>query len=76
LSDIKKRIAGEYAAMMQSEAWKDLEAWSKLERAASFQRVDDKPINELIVPFTCEERGIRKGILKVLQHAEQCREGV
>lgn len=72
----RQRRAGNYAAMMSSEAWKDLEKWAKEESAASHQRMDDTAASELNLAVICEERGLRKGIEKLLKHADYCRAGV
>ncbi len=62
--------------MMQSEAWQDLEKYANEERELSMKRMDAKSASDLSLGEVCEERGIRKGIFRVIQHAEFCREGV
>jgi hypothetical protein len=64
------------ATMMNMDAWKDLEEWASNERDASIKRVDDRAASDLNIGTVCEERGIRKGILKIIQHANQCKEGI
>lgn len=76
MNDAKKSLMNAYASMMQMDAWKDLERFAILERDASAKRIDDKPASELNLGSVCEERGIRKGLFKIIKHAEQCREGV
>lgn len=65
-----------YAQMVESAAWKDLERWADAERIESMKRVDDKDASALNLGTVCEERGIRKGLLKLIQHAHFCREGI
>jgi hypothetical protein len=65
-----------YAAMMEMEAWKDLVRFCEDERDTSMKRMDAKSAAELALGEVCEERGIRKGIFKVIQHAEFKREGI
>lgn len=76
MSEVKKGLAGAYAAMMQMDAWKDLARYADAECEASMIRQDSKPAVELIVQEVCEDRGIRKGMKKLIQHAEFCREGI
>jgi flagellar motility protein MotE (MotC chaperone) len=66
----RNRLASAYSAMMQSEAWKDLENFANGERESSMKRMDTKNASDLVLGEVCEERGIRKGIFKVIQHAE------
>lgn len=65
-----------YSRMMEDEAWQDLEQYAKNEQTASLKRIDDKPAADLSINSVCEERGFRKGILKILQHANECRNGI
>jgi hypothetical protein len=76
MNEAKKALANAYAIMMQTDAWKDLERYAIAERDASAKRIDDKPASDLNLGTVCEERGIRKGIFKLIQHAEFCKEGV
>jgi hypothetical protein len=76
ISDEKKERASAYQNMMQMPAWKDLEKYASEERISSMKRMDEKPAAILSLGDVCEERGIRKGIFKIIQHAEQCREGI
>lgn len=72
----KKSLTNAYASMMNMDAWEELVRFANSERDASIKRIDDKNAADLNLGTVCEERGIRKGIFKLIQHAEQCREGV
>lgn len=72
----KKAMSNAYHSMMAMEAWQDLTAYAKQERELSLKRMDSKSAAELTLGEICEECGIRKGLLKILQHAEFKREGV
>lgn len=76
MKDAKQSRASDYAAMMNMAAWSDLVAYAEAERDASIKSIDDKSAADLNINVVCEQRGIRKGIFKLIQHAEQCREGV
>lgn len=65
-----------YVALVTSEAWKDIEEYIKNEIDLSMRRVDDKPASDLNLGVVCEERGIRKGLLKILRYVETKAEGV
>ncbi len=65
-----------YDAMMQSDAWKDLERYADDQRQASMLRTDTKPAAGLSLGEVCEERGIRKGIVKIIQHAQFRQQGI
>lgn len=69
-------MAAGYKSMMVSAAWQDLERYAKEERDNSMKRIDCTPADELVIQTVCEERGIRKGIWKVIQFAQQRSEGV
>ena len=71
-----KTLMAEFSSMMESQAWKKLDAWSKEERESSLKRTDGTSVTDLSLGMVCEERGIRKGILKVIQYAENCRAGL
>jgi hypothetical protein len=75
-SDQKKSLRGAYHAMMQMPAWEDLESFAMEEREGSIKRLDAKSASNTTQGEFCEERGFRKGLMKLIQHAEQCREGV
>lgn len=75
-SEEKKALADSYALMMTLPAWKDLDVFARSEHDGSVKREDSKSARELTLGEVGEERGIRKGILKILKHAEQRREGV
>ena len=75
-SEEKRTLANAYALMMASDAWLDLERFMIEERTSSMRRIDDKSAASLSLGEVCEERGIRKGIIKILQHAAQRKEGV
>lgn len=74
--DIRKRLKTAYASMMVMDAWKDLEQYAADERQMSMERIDNKSASELNIGTVCEERGIRKGIFKLIQHAQQRAEGI
>lgn len=74
--DVKKSLSNEYTIMMNTPAWKHLEKYAHDEREMSMKRVDVKAASDLSLGEVCEERGIRKGILKLIQYADQCKEGV
>lgn len=75
-SDEKKSLQSAYQSMMYSAAWLDLERYASDERDASIKRVDDKNASDLNLGSVCEERGIRKGIFKIIKYAQQRGEGV
>lgn len=72
----KKQLSSAYHSMMAMDAWQDLVAYAKEERESSFKRSDSKSAGDLTIGEICEERGIRKGLFKLLQYAEFKREGV
>lgn len=72
----RKQLADNYAAMMQMQAWADLEQYLKDEILLSVNRSDSKSAAEITIGEVCEERGLRKGLNKVLQHALFRKEGV
>lgn len=72
----KKYLADAYNAMMRMPAWKDLENYAENERTSSMKRMDDKSASNLSLGEVCEERGIRKGIFKIMKYAEQRGEGL
>lgn len=76
MNEEKKARMNNYGAMMNMEAWKDLVRYAESERDVSIKSIDDKNAADLNINIVCEQRGIRKGIFKIIQHAEQCREGV
>lgn len=76
MNAVKERLKSEYTSMMGTPAWKNLVAYAENERDASIKSIDDKNASDLNINVVCEQRGIRKGIFKLIQHAEQCREGV
>lgn len=65
-----------YLALFNSEVWKDLEAFMNQEREASMKRIDSKSAADLTLGEVCEERGIRKGLLKVLMHVNNRKNGM
>ena len=72
----KKSMSSAYHSMMVTDAWQDLVAYAKSEIESSYKRMDSKSATELRIGDVCEERGIRKGLLKILQHADFKREGI
>lgn len=72
----KKSLADAYANMMEMDAWKELEEYARNEKQASLSRMDSKSTRDLSIGEVCEEIGIRKGIAKILRHAEDCRGGI
>lgn len=76
MNAVKERLKSEYTQMMETPAWKNLVAYAENERDASIKSIDDKSAADLNINVVCEQRGIRKGIFKLIQHAEQCRDGV
>lgn len=64
-------LAQAYELMMHSDAWKDLEKFMLDEKDASMKRVDSKAAADLTIGEVCEERGIRKGILKIFRHINE-----
>jgi len=75
-SDEKKALSDLYKVMMNGDAWKDLERFAEQERERSVKRFDDKSASQVTLCEVGEERGIRKGIYKILQHAQQRRDGI
>jgi hypothetical protein len=76
MKEDRKSLAGAYTHMMTLDAWKDLEKWAMEEEQYSMKRQDDKPAKDLVFAEVCEERGYRKGIKKILDHAAQRKEGI
>lgn len=72
----KKALADAYNSMMMTSAWKDLERYADGEKESSMKRMDSKSASTLSLGEVCEERGLRKGISKIIDHAKQCREGI
>jgi hypothetical protein len=72
----RTRWASSYSAMMQTDAWKDLEKYALNERELSVNKIDAKSAADLSLGEVCEERGIRKGIFKIMQHAAFRKEGI
>lgn len=75
ISPENKALVNAYTVMMQMDAWKDLEAFARAEVEHSISQVDSRSAADLTLGYVCEERGIRKGITKLLQHAERRRVG-
>lgn len=67
----KNGLAHAYEIMTQSEAWKDLEKFMLDEKDSSMKRIDNKSAMDLTLGEVCEERGIRKGILKIFRHVNE-----
>lgn len=65
-----------YRVMMNMDAWKDLERYAEAERMKSVERSDMKSAANLTLSEICEERGIRKGMQKLIQYALQKGEGI
>lgn len=74
--EAKKAKAKNYASMMATDGWSDLVKYADAERDLSMRRMDVKSAADLSLGEVCEERGIRKGLHKLIQHAEFCRDGV
>jgi hypothetical protein len=75
-SEDRKALADAYNSMFLSAAWMDLERYAKAEKEASMKRMDSKAASDLSLGEVCEERGVRKGIQKILQYAQQKGEGI
>lgn len=65
-----------YSSMMSSDAWKDLEAYAQSERERSMKHIDSKSASDLTLGEVCEERGFRKGIMKIFNYAHNRRNGI
>ena len=76
MSEEKNNLSKAYASMMQMDAWRDLASFVDLEVSASLHNQDNRPLSELTLIEAAEQRGIRKGMRKVLRQAEFNREGV
>lgn len=76
VTEEKKALSEAYRMMMLLPAWRDLEHYAETEVESSVKRVDNKSASDLTLGYVCEERGVRKGIRKLIQHAEQKRDGV
>jgi hypothetical protein len=72
----KKPLSGAYAALMQSEAWKDFVDYADKQCDSSMRMIDSKSACDLSLGEVCEERGFRKGMKKLIRYAEDCRDGV
>ena len=68
-------LKGQFEAMLATDAWKALESWVAHECDESMKRHDNKSAADLIINEVCEDRGIRKGMRKVLQQAHFFAEG-
>ena len=75
-SEDKKAIANAYEVMTSMPAWKELVQFIEAEKEHSINRLDVKPAKDVSVGDYCEERGYRKGLEKILQHAEYRKSGV
>lgn len=69
ITDLPKTLRTAYAEMMNSLAWKDLEAWALDERERSMKSVDSIAAKDLSINHVCEERGYRNGIKKLIDQA-------
>lgn len=65
----------DFAQMITLSAWKRLEKWAEEESDRSMRMIDGISAKDLSVNHVCEERGLRKGILKVIQYANGQAEG-
>jgi cell wall assembly regulator SMI1 len=68
-------LKSQFEAMLASEAWKKLEQWVAEEQERSITIVDAIPAKDISSNHYCEERGLRKGMAKVLQQAHFFAEG-
>ena len=76
MSEIERRgLGSSYQQMTDLDAWKDLEAYIKEQRETSIKLLDDRSPKDLTLGEVCEERGIRKGMLKILSHVESMKSG-
>lgn len=64
-----------FSVLVRSNAWQRLEAWVAHEVDSSIRLQDAKPADELNLGTVCEERGIRKGMMRVIQEAKGKAEG-
>lgn len=62
-------MKGQFEAMLNTDAWKRLEQWADEERERSRDIIDSIPAKDLNSNHVCEERGIRKGMMKLVQQA-------
>jgi hypothetical protein len=65
----------EYANLMNMPAWKDIEKWANEEAERSMRMMDAISAKDLSVNHVCEERGLRKGIFKVIRYVKDQAEG-
>ena len=72
MSNAKKDM---YLALTNSHAWKDLESWATHEADASMKSIDNTPATELNLGKVCEERGYRRGLMRIIQQAKFMAEG-
>ena len=75
-SEEKKALCDFYRAMTNTVAWNDLKQWVDKQLLASMDRMDSKSASSLTLIDVGEERGIRKGMLKLIHYAEQKAEGI
>lgn len=64
-----------FTQMINSEAWKELVRWAEEEKERSMSAIDAIPAKDLSANHVCEERGVRKGIQKLINQAHYCAEG-
>jgi len=72
----RKALSDAYFAMVQMDAWEDLERFIVDEREASVRRSDTRSAAEITLAEVGEERGIRKGLDKILKHVMFRKEGI
>lgn len=74
LTEEQKARANNYASLVNTEAWKDLERMAQVELKRSMNSQDNKDAKDLNINTVCEERGYRKGIRWLIQQANTIQE--
>lgn len=73
---MNKERASLYGALLNLNAWHDLETFAAHEIDASMRRMDAKSAADLSLGEVCEERGVRRGIRLILDEAKRRAQGL
>lgn len=59
----------DFASLLVHPAFLQLEAWAQDQSEISMRSIDSISAKDLSVNHVCEERGYRKGLKKIFEHA-------
>jgi hypothetical protein len=74
LTEEQKRRSSNFAALINTDGWRELEREAQREISRSMGSMDNKAAQDLNINTVCEERGYRKGIRWLLQQANTIQE--